>query len=57
MTQLLESMTDVRPEALLGRSKRMVTGFDGAVDVAVERVEQFFAQQKVTAAASPVVPT
>ncbi|HEX4554059.1 MAG TPA: alkaline phosphatase family protein [Xanthobacteraceae bacterium] len=52
MTQLLESMTDVRPEALLGRSKRMVTGFDGAVDVAVERVEQFFAQQKVAAAAT-----
>jgi hypothetical protein len=49
MTQLLESMTDVSGEALLGRTKRIVTGFDGVVDVAVERVEQFFAQQKGTA--------
>jgi phospholipase C len=57
MSQLLESMTDVRPEALLGRSKRMVTGFDGAVDVALERVNQFFAQQKDAAVATPVVPT
>jgi phospholipase C len=49
MTQLLESMTNVGGEALLGRSKRMVTGFDGVVDVALERVEQFFGQQKGTA--------
>jgi phospholipase C len=49
MTQLLESMTDVSGEALLGRTKRIVTGFDGVVDVALERVEQFFAQQKGTA--------
>jgi hypothetical protein len=27
----------------------MVTGFDGVVDVALERVEQFFGQQKGTA--------
>jgi phospholipase C len=57
MTQLLESMTDVRPETLLGRSKRMVTGFDGAVDVAMERVDQFLGQQKAAAVATPVVPT
>jgi phospholipase C len=49
MTQLLESMSDVGSDALLGRSKRMVTGFDGVVDVALERVEQFFRQQKDTA--------
>jgi phospholipase C len=49
MTQLLESMTNVGGEALLGRSKRMVIGFDGVVDVALERVEQFFEQQKGTA--------
>jgi phospholipase C len=57
MTQLLESMTDVRPETLLGRSKRMVTGFDGAVDVAMERVDQFLAQQKDAAVVTAVVPT
>jgi len=57
MTQLLESMTDVRPETLLGRSKRMVTGFDGAVDVAVERVDQFLGQQKGAAVVTPVAPT
>jgi phospholipase C len=56
MTQLLESMTEVRPEALLRRSKRMVTGFDGAVDVATERVEQFFAQQKDAASVADVPP-
>jgi phospholipase C len=56
MTQLLESMTDVRAEALLGRAKRMVTGFDGVVDVALERVEQFLGQQKA-AAPPPSTPT
>jgi phospholipase C len=56
MTQLLESMTDVRAEALLGRTKRIVTGFDGVVDVALERVEQFFGQQKA-AAPPPSTPT
>jgi hypothetical protein len=54
MTQLLESMTDLRPETLLGRSKRMVTGFDGAVDVALERVDQFLGQQKGAAVATNV---
>jgi hypothetical protein len=48
MTQLLETMTDVRAENLLGRTKRMITGFDGAVDVAMERLEQFLGQQKGT---------
>jgi phospholipase C len=46
MTQLLESMTDVGGDDLLGRTKRLITGFDGAVDVAMERVEQFLGQQK-----------
>ena len=49
MTQLLESMTEAKAEALLGRSKRIVTGFDGVVDVAMERVEQFLDQQSATA--------
>jgi hypothetical protein len=49
MTQLLESMTEVKTEALLGRAKRVVTGYDGVVDVAMERVEQFLAQQSATA--------
>jgi phospholipase C len=53
MSQLLESMTDVAGEALLGRTKRMVTGFDGAVDVAMERVEQFLGQQKATTRVQP----
>jgi phospholipase C len=56
MTQLLESMTDVRGDVLLSRSKRMVTGFDGAVDVAVERVDQFMAQQKVAAVVTADAP-
>jgi hypothetical protein len=34
----------------------MVTGFDGVVDVALERVEQFFGQQKA-AAPPPSTPT
>jgi phospholipase C len=46
MSQLLESVTDVAAESLLGRTKRMITGFDGVVDVAMERVEQFLDQQK-----------
>jgi phospholipase C len=46
MTQLLESMTNVGSETLLGRTKRVITGFDGAVDVAMERLEQFLGQQK-----------
>jgi hypothetical protein len=41
MTQLLESMTDVAGQSLVGRVKRLVTGFDGVVDVAMERVEDF----------------
>jgi phospholipase C len=47
MTQLLESMTEVGAESLLGRTKRLVTGFDGVVDVAMERVQQFLGQQKI----------
>jgi len=46
MTQLLESMTDVEAHSALGRIKRLITGFDGAVDVAVERVEEFLGQQR-----------
>jgi phospholipase C len=46
MTQLLESMTDVAGESLLGRTKRLITGFDGVVDVAMERVEEFLGQQR-----------
>jgi phospholipase C len=49
LTQLLESMTDVAGESLLGRTKRLITGFDGAVDVAMERVEDFLGQQRTTA--------
>jgi len=49
MTQLLESMTDVAAEDIKGRTKRLVTGFDGVVDVAVERSEQFLSQQKQAA--------
>jgi hypothetical protein len=43
------SMTAVKTEALVGRAKRVVTGYDGVVDVAMERVEQFLAQQSATA--------
>jgi phospholipase C len=44
MTQLLESITDVAGDSLKGRVQRVVTGFDGAVDVGIERVEDFFRQ-------------
>jgi phospholipase C len=46
MTQLLESMTDVEGEALRGRVARMIVGFDGAVDVGIQRVEEFLAQAR-----------
>jgi phospholipase C len=46
MTQLLESMTDVEATSLQGRIARMIVGFDGAVDVGMERVEEFLGQQK-----------
>ena len=52
MSQLLESVTDVAGESLLGRTKRMVTGFDGVVDVAIERVEDFLGEKKAAAAAA-----
>jgi phospholipase C len=51
MTQLLESMTQVAGESLQGRIKRLITGFDGVVDVAMERVEQFIGQQRDSVAA------
>jgi phospholipase C len=46
MTQLLEAATDVEGHKLMGRIKRMVTGFDGVVDVAIERVDEFVDQQR-----------
>jgi phospholipase C len=46
MTQLLESMTDVEGEALRGRMARMIVGFDGAVDVGMQRVEEFLGQTR-----------
>lgn len=46
MTQLLESMTDVATDNLKGRMSRMIVGFDGAVDVGIERVEDFLGQQR-----------
>jgi phospholipase C len=46
MTQLLESMTDVADAPLRSRIQRLVTGFDGTVDVAMERVEDFFRQAR-----------
>jgi phospholipase C len=46
MTQLLESMTDVAAADLKGRVSRMIVGFDGAVDVGIERVEDFLGQQR-----------
>lgn len=52
MTQLLESMTRVASDSLMGRAKRIVTGFDGVVDVAMERLEEFLGQQKTTNAQS-----
>jgi phospholipase C len=52
MSQLLESVTHVAAESLLGRSKRMVTGFDGVVDVAMERVEDFLDEKKAAATAA-----
>jgi hypothetical protein len=53
MTQLLESMTVVKTEVFLGRAKRIVTGYDGVVDVAMERVDQFLGQQSAAVEAAP----
>lgn len=44
MTQLFESLTDVAANAVTGRISRMILGFDGAVDVGIERVENFLQQ-------------
>jgi hypothetical protein len=52
ITQLPESMTRVASDSLMGRAKRIVTGFDGVVDVAMERLEEFLGQQKTTNAQS-----
>jgi hypothetical protein len=30
------------------RAKRVVTGFDGVIDVAMKRLEEFLGQQKTT---------
>ncbi|MGH7933089.1 MAG: alkaline phosphatase family protein, partial [Candidatus Binataceae bacterium] len=46
MTQLLESATDSAAGDLSSRLKRMVTGFDGQVDVAIERTDRFLEQQR-----------
>jgi phospholipase C len=46
ITQLLESVTDVAADSLKGRIQRIVTGFDGVVDVAVDRVEAFLSQAR-----------
>jgi hypothetical protein len=46
MTQLLESMTDVEAQSLQGRVARMIVGFDGAVDVGMQRVEEFLGQAR-----------
>jgi hypothetical protein len=46
LTQLLESVTDVEATSLKGRIKRLVTGFDGQVDVAIDRVEDFLSRSR-----------
>lgn len=48
ITQLLESMTRVASGSLMVRAKRVVTGFDGVIDVAMKRLEEFLGQQKTT---------
>jgi phospholipase C len=57
LSQLLESATSVVAESLLGRTKRMITGFDGVVDVAMERLEDFLREKKVTASAQDPKPS
>lgn len=47
MTQLLESMSEVEGDKLKSRADRMILGFDGAVDVAMGRVEEFVDQFRV----------
>jgi hypothetical protein len=46
ITQLLESVTDVAADSLKGRIQRIITGFDGVVDVAIDRVEAFLSQAR-----------
>lgn len=45
-TQLLETATDVGLHDFVSRAKRVITGFDGMADVAIERVEKFLEEQK-----------
>jgi phospholipase C len=45
-TQLLESAVDVGLHDFVSRAKRIITGFDGMTDVAIERVEQFLEKQR-----------
>jgi len=49
MTQLLESATQIAEGALASRVKRIVTGLDGQVDVALERLEAFLHQHRTQA--------
>ena len=46
----MESVTDVEATSLKSRVQRRVTGFDGAVDVAMERVEGFLSGPRTRAA-------
>ena len=48
MTQLLESETDLGGDDLRGRTARTITGFDGAVDVAMQRVDEFLRQARTS---------
>ena len=44
ITLALESMTDVEATSLQRRVARMIVGFDGAVDIGMQRVEEFLGQ-------------
>jgi phospholipase C len=50
MSQLVEACSDNGHADLASRSKRLVTGYDGQVDVGIERIEHFLEQQRAKAA-------
>jgi hypothetical protein len=46
LSQHLEAMTDEDPNVVAARSRQVLSGPQSQIDVAVDRVEAFIAQQK-----------
>jgi hypothetical protein len=46
LSHSLESMTDVDPNEVAARSRHVLTGPQGMIDVSIDRVEGFLSQQR-----------